>query len=62
LLFSEISIESGHWPDGQKLEARGKGEQRNVARLLDRERDATLVAGADAGETARNDLAARRGS
>ncbi len=41
-----------------ELEAGCEGEQGDVARLLDGEREATLVAGADAGEAARNDLAA----
>ncbi len=41
-----------------ELEAVGEGEQGDVARLLDGERKATLVAGADAGEAARDDLAA----
>ena len=40
-----------------KLEARSEGEQRDVARLLDGKRDATLVASADTGQPARNDLA-----
>lgn len=40
-----------------KLEAGREGEQGDIARLLDGEREATLVAGADAGQTARHDLA-----
>jgi hypothetical protein len=41
-----------------KLEARSEGQQRNVARLLDCQAEATLVTGAHAGQTARNNLAA----
>src|SRR5260370_17933186 len=40
------------------LEARGKGEQGDVARLLDRQAEAALMPGAYARQTARNDLAA----
>src|ERR1700678_1327301 len=40
------------------LEAGCEGEQGDVARLLDGEREAALMRGADAGETARDDLAA----
>ena len=39
------------------LEAGCEGEQGDVARLLDCEREATLVTGADTGQAARNDLA-----
>ena len=41
-----------------KLEARGEGEQGDVARLLDGQAETALVTGADPGEAAGNDLAA----
>src|SRR5271170_1199864 len=41
----------------RKLEARSKGQQSNVARLLDGQAEATLMPCAHSGQTARNDLA-----
>src|SRR5271163_4498694 len=43
---------------GPGLEAGGEGQQGNVARLLDGQREATLVTGADTGQATGNDLAA----
>jgi hypothetical protein len=40
-----------------KLEARSKGKQSNIARLLDRQAETPLVPSANSGQTARNDLA-----
>ena len=58
MLFSGFLLPDGSAARPNKLEARGEGEQGNVARLLDGLRDLALMAGADAGQTARNDLAA----
>jgi len=41
----------------KKLEARSEGKQSNVARLLDRQAEPTLVPRANSGQAARNDLA-----
>jgi hypothetical protein len=55
-VFSEKFV----WPRarGARFVARGEGEQRDVARLLDRERELALMARADARQAAGNDLAA----
>src|SRR5271156_6689298 len=57
VLPGDPSLARSPYLNSVQLEAGGEGEQRNVARLLDRQAQAALVAGADTRQTARNDLA-----
>src|SRR5215471_13303948 len=56
--LSPISSRRSLNASGAKLVARCKRKQSDVARLLDRERKAALMARANASQAARNDLAA----